>query len=176
MRAGRATAACAQGSRTTVASITGAASSSGVVLPFRPGRRRASAASARNSAHPVRPTIASTAPITAAKVLGTVSGSAPDAAAGRASAACRSGALWRGADPRRLPHRWPLSAKATVAADMPGVALCEGFRMPAADGVRHTRAAGVRKPPKDETAMGSGWRWRGHYGDLAAAVEEVGCR
>ena len=43
--------------------------------------------------------------------------------AARASAACRSGALWRGADPRRLLHRWPLSAKATVAADMPGCSL-----------------------------------------------------
>src|ERR1700694_2868436 len=52
----------------------------------------------------------------------------------------------------------------------------KGFGCRPLTGVRHTPAAGVRKPPKDETAMGSGWRCRGHYGDLAAATEEVGCR
>jgi hypothetical protein len=55
-------------------------------------------------------------------------------------------------------------------------ASVEGFGCRPLTGVRHIPAAGGRKPPKDETAMGSGWRWRGHYGDLAAAAEEVGCR
>jgi redox-sensitive bicupin YhaK (pirin superfamily) len=51
----------------------------------------------------------------------------------------------------------------------------KGFGCRPLTGVRHAPAAGVRKPPKDETAMGSGWRWRWHYGDLAAAVQEVRC-
>src|ERR1700688_4633980 len=55
-------------------------------------------------------------------------------------------------------------------------AIVKGFGCRPLTGVRHTPAAGVRKPPKDETAMGSGWRCRGHYGDWAAATEEVGCR
>jgi hypothetical protein len=50
---------------------------------------------------------------------------------------------------------------------------CEGFRMPADDG-RAPRTprlgAGVRKPPRNETA-GSGTRSRGGYGDLSAAEE-----
>jgi hypothetical protein len=48
--------------------------------------------------------------------------------------------------------------------------FCEGFRMPAATSVRHTPAAGVRKPPREETALGDVRRCRGHYGDLGAAV------
>jgi hypothetical protein len=52
----------------------------------------------------------------------------------------------------------------------------EGFGCRPLTGVRHAPAAGVRKPSLDETAMGSGWRCRGHYGDLAAAAQVVGCR
>ena len=55
----------------------------------------------------------------------------------------------------------------------PLVRLCEGFRMPADDGWPRTPrlGAGVRKPPRNETA-GSGTRsCRGRYGDLSAAEE-----
>lgn len=50
--------------------------------------------------------------------------------------------------------------------------FCEGFRMPAAAvAARHIRAAGVRKPPREETAHG-GQDWCGRlYGDLGAAGE-----
>lgn len=52
------------------------------------------------------------------------------------------------------------------------VSKCEGFRMAAAAvTARHIRAAGVRKPPREETAHG-GREWRGRlYGDLSAAGE-----
>ena len=54
------------------------------------------------------------------------------------------------------------------------VYFCEGFRMPPDDGrgrEHRGRGAGVRKPPRNETA-GSGTRsWRGRYGDLSAAEE-----
>jgi hypothetical protein len=49
------------------------------------------------------------------------------------------------------------------------VVRCEGFRMPADDGGAAGSAAGVRKPPRKETA-GSGRRsCCGRYGDLSAA-------
>ena len=54
------------------------------------------------------------------------------------------------------------------------VGFCEGFRMPAHDdGATHS-GAGVRKPPREETAGGVAW-WRvRRYGDLAAVRLSVG--
>lgn len=53
---------------------------------------------------------------------------------------------------------------------------CEGFRMPAAtDDVRLVLAAGVRKPPREETAGEGLERYGLRYGDLSAAGEVVGC-
>jgi hypothetical protein len=54
------------------------------------------------------------------------------------------------------------------------VCCCEGFRMPAHDdGATHS-GAGVRKPPREETAGGVAW-WRvRRYGDLAAVCLSVG--
>src|ERR1700680_2667156 len=75
-------------------------------------------------------------------------------------------------------HRWrPVSKQVLPWRSQKLAAVyVKGFGCRALTGVRHTPAAGVRKPPMDETAMGSGWRCRGHYGDLAAAAEVVGCR
>src|SRR6266704_3711487 len=52
------------------------------------------------------------------------------------------------------------------------VRVCEGFRMPAHDdGATHS-GAGVRKPPREESAGGRA-RWCvTRYGDLTAAVPE----
>ena len=48
--------------------------------------------------------------------------------------------------------------------------------MPAAtDDVRLVLAAGVRKPPREETAGEGLERYRLRYGDLSAAGEVVGC-
>jgi hypothetical protein len=76
--------------------------------------------------------------------------------------------------------RWQFLEKSTSISSVRERGLAagyvEGFGCRPLTGVRHTPAAGVRKPPLDETAMGSGGRWRGHYGDLAAAAQEMGCR
>ena len=46
---------------------------------------------------------------------------------------------------------------------------CEGFRMPAAWGDAAYTGAGVRKPPRKETAIGEGGGVPGgRYGDLSA--------
>ena len=43
--------------------------------------------------------------------------------------------------------------------------------MPAQGEEAACTGAGVRKPSKNETAMGEGWRGGLHYGDLSAAVD-----
>jgi hypothetical protein len=49
--------------------------------------------------------------------------------------------------------------------------------MPAATKeVRRALAAGVRKPPREETAMEERWRCGLRYGDLSGAVDVQGCR
>jgi hypothetical protein len=47
--------------------------------------------------------------------------------------------------------------------------FCEGFRTPAATNISPRAAAGVRKPPRDETAGGGGEVPRAGYGDLAVS-------
>jgi hypothetical protein len=54
--------------------------------------------------------------------------------------------------------------------------IVKRFRCRPLTAVGQATVAGVRKPPVDETAMGSGWRCREHYGDLAVAAQEVGSR
>ena len=51
------------------------------------------------------------------------------------------------------------------------VRYCEGFRMPAHDGGAARTGAGVRKPPREETAGRDTWAARRRYGDLSAADE-----
>lgn len=52
------------------------------------------------------------------------------------------------------------------------VGSCEGFRMPAATVVRQALAAGVRKPPREETAgEGTCEPAAMRYGDLSAGDE-----
>ena len=51
---------------------------------------------------------------------------------------------------------------------------CEGFRMPAAtDDEWRALAAGVRKPPREETAGAGFGRCGVRYGDLSAAGEAL---
>jgi hypothetical protein len=62
-------------------------------------------------------------------------------------------------------------AKAEEAFRSRQGSFCEGLRMPAHDGGAAHTVAGVRKPPREETA-GGGRGWRGvDYGDLNAAGE-----
>ena len=49
--------------------------------------------------------------------------------------------------------------------------FCEGFRMPAAHGDATYTGGRVRKPPREETAIGEGGAVpRGRYGDLSATA------
>jgi hypothetical protein len=57
-------------------------------------------------------------------------------------------------------------------AALPFVRFREGLRMPAREGGATRTGAGVRKPPREETAGGvARWRVR-RYGDLTAVVPE----
>src|SRR5258708_38573617 len=61
-----------------------------------------------------------------------------------------------------------VGGRAEVAITTADVRVCEGFRMPAHDdGATHT-GAGVRKPPREETAGGRGRLHVRCYGDFAA--------
>jgi hypothetical protein len=47
---------------------------------------------------------------------------------------------------------------------------------PCAEDARHALAVGVRKPPREETAVGESKRCGLRYGDLSAAVGVLECR
>ena len=48
----------------------------------------------------------------------------------------------------------PILVLITLTSGRCDVAYCEGFRMPAHDGGATYTGAGVRKPPREETALG----------------------
>ena len=77
----------------------------------------------------------------------------------------------RGAQSRQLSE-----VLRTCQSNGRGGGFCEGFQTPAVTNIPTRTAAGVWKPPKDETA-GRGTYWRCHalsYGDLALGWPQLG--
>src|ERR1700722_14880178 len=73
--------------------------------------------------------------------------------------------------PRWLLRRMSVfGSKAEITRTSPFGSDCEGFRMPAHDGgARHT-GAGIRKPPREETAGREAIYCVNCYGDFGLAV------